>query len=43
MVRYDETWYTNYSTGRHFDITNISAVNSNIQAWRLIVRNEKEG
>jgi len=43
LVRYDETWYKNYSTGCHFDITNLSALNSNIQAWRLIVRNEKEG
>jgi len=41
LVRYDETWDKNYSTGHHFDITELGALNSNIQAWRLIVRNEK--
>jgi hypothetical protein len=42
LVRYDETWDKNYSTGHDFDITNLSALNSNIQAWSLIVGNEKD-
>lgn len=42
LVRYDETWDKNYSTGHHFDLTNVSALNSDIQVWRLIVRNERD-